>query len=271
VFVHGEELTTTVRLRYQSRALRQVLRRADHVIAACSMARVEAEAIAGRPLPATVILPGVDLRRFNPSADVGPVVARYGLAGYAVLLTVGRLVEERKGHDMVLQAMPRILKYVPHALYVIAGEGERADTLRTTASRLGIEHAVRFLGRVSDADLPLLYAAAQIFVMPNRQLDNGDTEGFGMVFLEASASGTPVIGGTCGSTADSIVDGTTGFRVNPVDPLEIADRVIRLLTDPALASKMGRQGRDFAELGFDWATRAEQVWNITLQVASSRA
>src|SRR5262249_11499260 len=187
-----------------------------------------------------------------------------------VVVTVGRLDEIRKGYDTVIRAMRAILARVPDAIYAIAGPGGRGEELLGMARRLGVERAVRVLGFVPDDDLPALYAASDVFVMPNRDIGDGDTEGFGMVFLEASASGRPVIAGRCGGTADSVIDGETGFRIDPEDDRSLADHVVALLTDRGLARKLGERGRAFSEEGFDWSSRAAHVATVSARLAVPR-
>jgi phosphatidyl-myo-inositol dimannoside synthase len=178
-----------------------------------------------------------------------------------VLLTVGRLVT-RKGHDRVISALPRIRERIPAVEYVIVGTGSEERRLRHLAEELGVGSAVQFIGSVSHEATRRYYQECDVFVHPNRELDNGDVEGFGIVFLEASVSGVPVIGGNSGGTPDAIQDGITGFLVDPNSVDEIAERVIALLEDPSLRVRMGRAGQTWAA-GFSWQAAAEKVWALS--------
>jgi len=136
---------------------------------------------------------------------------------------------------------------VPDAHYLVCGSGEELARLTALAEKLGVADAVSFGGRIPQGDLCRLYNLAELFVMPNRTLSDGVTEGFGIVFLEAGACALPVVGGDHGGVPDAIRHGETGYLVNGNDVAGIADAVTGILTDPALARRMGTAGRAFAE------------------------
>lgn len=191
-----------------------------------------------------VLFPAVDPEEF-PCTPIP--------SGPPVLLTLGRLVE-RKGQDMVLQALPAILKEFPEVEYWIAGRGSDRGRLEQLAESLGVTQRVRFLGFVPAAERIQLYQRCRIYLMPSRTIgDKGDFEGFGITYLEANACGRPVIGGRSGGVEDAVKDGETGFLVDPQSPAEIADRVLRLLRDEALAARLGKQGRERIERELNWA------------------
>jgi phosphatidylinositol alpha-1,6-mannosyltransferase len=187
---------------------------------------------------------GVDAENFAaPAAERAATLRRrYRLGAARVLLTVARVVPH-KGHDMVIRALPEILPRVPDAVYLIVGTGPHADALRTLAERIGVAEHVRFAGSVPAAELPALYHLSDIFVMATREEDDGNTEGFGIVFAEAAACGRPAIGGRTGGIVTAVLDGRTGLLVDPRSPAEIADAAIRLLTDRGLAARMGAAAR----------------------------
>ncbi|NLB96282.1 MAG: glycosyltransferase, partial [Armatimonadetes bacterium] len=184
-----------------------------------------------------------------------------------VLVTVSRLLE-RKGHDVVLRALPRIAAAVPEVAYLVAGTGPREPVLRRLAGELGVAERVVFAGRVPDEELADYYGAADVFIHPNRELPNGDVEGFGIVFLEANAAGKPVIGGNSGGTPDAVVDGVTGFLIDPNDVDAVADAAIRLLTDRDLARKLGEQGRERARTEFTWERAVERLRALNRKVVA---
>lgn len=187
---------------------------------------------------------GVDVSNFQRPASeevIRRLRRRHGLEGKRILLTVARLAPH-KGHDTVIRALPEILRHVPDAAYLIAGNGSSAEQLRRLAVEMGVAEHVRFAGFVPDDELAAYYHLCDVFVMPSREL-NGDTEGFGIVFLEAAACGKPAIGGRTGGIVEAVQDGRTGLLVEPESTAEIAGAAVRLLTDVELAQRMGEAGR----------------------------
>jgi len=181
--------------------------------------------------------------RILPCAiDYGKLPSGCGLnqvpTGSSVLLTVARLAEKDrgKGIDKVLHALPSVLSRFPNVQYVIVGDGPLKDELAALAKRLGVHEHVRFLGRVSDAQLPELYSSASIFVMPSSQ------EGFGIVYLEAWAHGVPVIAGKHDAGGEVVTHELNGFTVDPDSPGELAEAITWLLAHPAEARAMGQAG-----------------------------
>jgi phosphatidylinositol alpha-1,6-mannosyltransferase len=172
---------------------------------------------------------------------------------------------------MVLQALPRIRQKMPHTQYIMVGTGEELASLTALVQDLGLQDNVIFAGSVPDQELAAYYAACDIFIMPNREI-NGDIEGFGMVYLEAGAAGKPVIGGQSGGTDDAIVDGVTGIRVDGNSSVEIADAVIDLLSQPDRAQAMGIHGRKRVESEFSWDVVVERTRRVaTIMAAQGEA
>ncbi len=169
---------------------------------------------------------------------------------------MARLVP-RKGHDVVLRALPRVLASVPDARYVIAGDGPDRSRLESLARDLGVAHAVHFAGRVDDV-LPY-FQACDVYVMMSRSEDEGEVEGFGIAFTEASACGKPVIAGRSGGTAEAVLDGVTGVLVDPHDVEALANTIVNLLTNRAEAARLGAGGREFVERELNIATARERV------------
>ncbi|MDD5557261.1 MAG: glycosyltransferase family 4 protein [bacterium] len=261
VYVHGEELGTYERLRGERRLAFSVLRAADAVLPSASEARAKALAHGARPDRVHLLTPGVadELLEARPRPERAR--ARFGLEGRPLLLTVGRLVE-RKGHADVLRAVRALGRDFPGLAWLVAGTGPLDRRLRELARELGVEESVVFAGRLPDGDLADCYAACDVFVMPNRELAGGDTEGAGIVLLEAAAMGRPVVAGRAGGTGDSVVDGVTGFLVDPDRPGELEDRLRLLLGDRARARRMGEEGRRFVSAGRRWDDRARELLRI---------
>lgn len=206
-----------------------------------------------------VVPNGTDPERFHP-ADGEAIRHRLGLGGRPVLLTVGRLVP-RKGIDTVLRALPAIAAAVPDVAYLVAGTGPDRTRLERLADRLQVRPHVVFLGSVPHDDLPAYYSAADLFVMPAREAPP-DVEGFGLVFLEANACGTPVVGARTGGVPDAIVDGETGVLVPPSAPEPLADSVRRLLAHPNRLDALGRQGRARAVHAASWDHIADDLFAL---------
>jgi phosphatidyl-myo-inositol dimannoside synthase len=211
----------------------------------------------------TRLHPGVDAGAFRPDPAVRVALReRYGLGHRPVVVCVSRLVP-RKGQDTLLRAWPAVLARVPDAALLIVSGGPYAKTLHQLAARTGIADSVTFTGSVPRAELPGHYAVGDVFAMPCRTRRGGlDVEGLGIVYLEASATGLPVVGGDSGGAPDAILDGETGYVVGGRDVAALADRLVSLLADPAGARAMGEKGRAWVERDWNWdlvATRLKAL------------
>lgn len=178
------------------------------------------------------------------------------------ILTVGRLVES-KGHDVVIRSMPRVLEKFPDAVYRIVGSGPREAELRSLAAACGIAGRVIFEGEVDGERLAECYHNCDIFAMTSREVPSrGEVEGFGIVFLEAAVFSKPSIGSRSGGIPDAIEDGVTGILVEPGNPDAVSVAAIKLLSDPGLAERMGRAGRQRAEKSFSPESFASKLNDI---------
>ena len=190
----------------------------------------------------TRLTPGVDTSEFRPGAGGQAVRERWGLSGRPVVICVSRMVR-RKGQDTLIRAWPLVLATTPGATLLLVGDGPYRARLERLARHLGVDGSVVFSGAVPRAELPGYYDAGNVFAMPCRTRRGGlDVEGLGMVFLEAAATGLPVVGGDSGNSADAIRDGETGYVVPGPSVADLADRLNRLLTDPGAAKAMGDKG-----------------------------
>ncbi|MDR7415105.1 MAG: glycosyltransferase family 4 protein [Armatimonadota bacterium] len=268
LYLHGGEMAPYMRSRAVRRLARGVVEGAILVVANSRFTLDHYGALGMRPRRTEVLPPVADTRRFRPDLDPRSVRERYGLRDCRVVLTVGRLVP-RKGHDLVIRALAALGEELGPVRYVIAGTGPEEDRLRRLAEELGVGGRVIFAGYVPEEDLPGLYAACEVFVMPSRTLKARDgIEGFGTVFLEAGACGKPVIGGKSGGVAEAVEDGVTGWLVDPEDPGELVRALGRLLRDPELRRRMGEAGRARAErMEAAWAEAVRRVWSEALEAA----
>ncbi len=216
-----------------------------------------------------VIHPGTDPTHFRPGADAVDLRARLGLpdGGTRWLVTVGRL-QQHKGMDTVIAALPAILARAPDVRYAVAGTGPDRERLEQLAHKLGLGDRVRFLGGVSDRELPALYNLASVYVGASRRAERLGVEGFGIALVEASACGRPVVAGNSGGIPDAVRDGETGFLVPPEEPAAFAEAICRLLADPAAAQRMGQNGRRAVETYFNWDRVVRDLREIESQVVS---
>ena len=188
--------------------------------------------------PARVkVLPVTIDPRFRPGPKPASLLQRYSAIGKKVIVTVSRLAssEQYKGHDRVIRALPSILARYPDALYLVAGDGDDRPRLEALAADLGLSEKVRFVGLVASEELPDYFRVADVFVMPSTG------EGFGIVFLEAMASGIPVIGGNRDGSLDALADGVLGLAVDPENEEELVSAICRALCNaPAEDSRSRR-------------------------------
>ena len=202
------------------------------------------------------IAPGIDVDHFVPSEIDMKLIEKHKLQNRRVVVCVGRLVH-RKGQDKLIEAMPQVLKEFPDAVLLLVGEGPIRSMLDKLIRHHGLEHHVIFTGRIKFEDLPKYIQLGEVFAMPSRDRFFGlEVEGLGIVYLEASACGVPVIVGKSGGAPDAVIQNQTGLIVDGTKPQEISDAVCRLLADKDLARQMGRQGREWVVENWRW-----QIWS----------
>jgi len=210
------------------------------------------------------LAPGVDEGAFAPTVGGSAVRAKYGLENRPVVVCVSRLMA-RKGQDTLIRALPAVRSRVPGAVLLIVGSGPYRSRLEHLAQACGMSAHVVFTGSVSMAQLPAHYAAGDVFAMPCRTRNRGlDVEGLGIVYLEAAATGLPVIAGDSGGAPDAVVDGVTGYVVAAGDdqPAAVADRLSELLLDPARSAAMALAGRSWVEECWRWDTVGERLGEL---------
>jgi phosphatidylinositol alpha-1,6-mannosyltransferase len=208
------------------------------------------------------LTPGVDVEAYHPGVDGSEVRARHGLQDRPVIVCVSRLVP-RKGQDMLIRALPTIRRRVPGAALLVVSGGPYRDKLQALARAEGVESDVVFTGSVRWEELPAHYAAGDVFAMPCRTRGAGlDVEGLGIVYLEASATGLPVLAGDSGGAPDAVREGETGFVVGGSDVPAIAGRLAELLADPDRARVMGAAGRAWVEKEWRWETKATRLTEL---------
>lgn len=258
VYIHGEEITTRDDYDPDWSRRRRALAQADAIIVVSRFtAATVRDLLAGVTAPPIHLIEnGVDFARFSTAADRPDLIAHYGLADRFVFVSVCRLLE-KKGIDHAIRAFARLARDHAAVTFLVVGTGPYAETLQGIAATEGVADRVVFTGAVADVDLADHYALGDVFVMPNRALPSGDTEGFGLVFLEANAAGLPVIAGQDGGSVDAVKDGVNGLIVDgrSIDAIEAAMR--RLHDDSALRTAIATSGTTLAAES-DWQVKAQQ-------------
>ncbi len=254
VYVHGEEITTADGYDSDRRRCRRALRAADGVVVVSRFTQAMVVSLLGETAAAKVRLieNGVDRARFVPGAKRADLEAQYGLAGCFVFVSVCRLLE-KKGIDHALRAFAALDD--AGCRFLVVGAGPYEAALRALAGELGVAGLVCFAGEVATADLADHYRLGDVFVMPNRALANGDTEGFGLVFLEANGCGVPVIAGRDGGSTDAVRDGVNGLVVDGASVPAITAAMRLLRADGALRDRL-RAGGLAVAAGAGWEARA---------------
>jgi phosphatidylinositol alpha-1,6-mannosyltransferase len=251
-YLHASELASRPRLAASA------VKAADAVVAVSSHTRELALRAGADESTIHIIAPGVDA----PSAS-SDEVPRTG----PTILTVSRLAERYKGHDVVIRALPLIRASVPDARWVVVGGGPLEGALRDLAEASGEANAIEWTGVITDAERDSWFRQADVFVMPSRvQPGNTGGEGFGIVLMEAAAHGVPAVAGDAGGARDAVVDGVTGLLVDPTDHVVVAEAVCDLLRDPERARRMGRAGAERAA-EFSWDKVAGRLREVLGEVA----
>lgn len=260
VYVHREEITTDDQYDPKATRRRRALLAADCIIVVSRFTEQAVRTLLDQQGHIVLIENGVDTTRFCPAQRTPELVARYDLEGRFVFVTVCRLLE-KKGVDQALRAFAALRQQHPGLCYLIVGDGPYEPDLRNLVAELQIGDAVRFAGNVPEHELVAHYRLGDVFVMPNRALPNGDTEGFGLVFLEANACGLPVIAGDLGGSTDAVRDGENGLVVDGNAVLDIQVAMQRLLQDKTLRDTLARQGLARARAA-DWVNRTKAFLQV---------
>jgi phosphatidyl-myo-inositol dimannoside synthase len=258
VYVHGEELTTEDLYDQGHRRGQRALLGSDRIIVVSRFTQQVVTRLmgAGPANRVSLIENGVDGHCFHPQAKSQDLVDLYRLNGSFVFVSVCRLLE-KKGVDHAIHAFAQVLRLHPDCRYLIVGTGPYSSTLQSLTETLGLADQVVFAGQVADDELAEHYRLGDVFVMPNRELANGDTEGFGLVFLEANSCGLPVIAGRDGGSTDAVVDGVNGLVVDGRSVDDTAAAMLKLREDGALRDILQGQGLAVAaRAGWSEKTRA---------------
>jgi len=261
VYVHGEELNITSKSRELTWMVGRVFRDAAQLISnsqntsqlLCKTWPVVAERV-------YVMHPGVDTEKFRPAPYNSEARRKLRWNDRSIVLTVGRLVK-RKGHERIIRALPQISRSVPDVLYAIVGDGDERQCLQQVVTDLALNDRVVFHGELDSRDLVSAYQQCDVFAMPNHEVQ-GDFEGFGIVFLEAQACGKPVIAGDSGGTVEAINSPRSGLIIRNGQSDELSQTLIDLFLDRERRERMGRAGRDWVEMNFDWRLLVKEACRV---------
>jgi len=210
------------------------------------------------------IAPGIPIEHFTPGVKSQTLIHELQLEGKQVLISVGRLVH-RKGQDKLLEALPQILLAHPDVILLFVGVGPRKKKLDQIVRSHDLSNYVRFVGRIPYDALPHYFRLGDLFVMPSRsRLAGLEVEGLGIVYLEASACGIPVVAGASGGAPDAVIQGKTGLVVDGTKVDAIARTINELLDNPAQLIVMGQAGRAWTIERWSWQIWGERFSEVLL-------
>jgi len=264
-FIHGEDVEAAATSRELSWIVKKVLNNATTLI--CNSQNTANLLLNNWQTSSNkieILNPGCDTNRFIPAEKSTSIKHSLGWEDKKVILTVGRL-QERKGQDMLIKALPEVIKSIPDVLYAIIGGGEEKPILEKLVVELQLQKNVLFMSEISDEQMIQAYQQCDIFSLPNRTVGQ-DIEGFGMVLVEAQACAKPVIAGDSGGTAETMIIGETGFIVDCTKPKPIAEKLIELLQNPEQCTVMGKAGRIHAVETLDWQVHTEKAQKVFKRV-----
>ncbi|HEX2939514.1 MAG TPA: glycosyltransferase [Rhodopila sp.] len=268
IYVHGEEISTRTRYDENGQRRRRALASANGVVAVSRFTRdVLIDAFGVPAGKIQLISNGVDLARFTPRPRSAALMARYGLNGRRVLLTISRLYA-RKGMDRVIESLITVRQHIPDIVYLVVGEGAYRPMLEHLVALHDLQAHVVFAGAVPSDELADHYSLGDVFIMANREMPDGETEGFGLVFLEANACGLPVIAGQAGGSVDAVSDQVNGLLVDGTDVAAIAEAIVRVFEDENLRAKLQAGGAEVAGAA-GWQRRVELFLEFCDEIAKA--
>lgn len=263
VSVHGLDIVSSQKSLKKKKLLIKILQNAEFVTANSNFTKGLVTHLGIAPKKIIVIYPCPNLipEAVNPPTSLlDEFRARYKLSGKKVLLTVGRLVK-RKGHHLIIQSLPEILKFNPAVVYLIVGGGEEKDNLLKMAAELNLQAQVIFTDELSDSDLDLTYRLADLFVMLS-STDPNDAEGFGTVYLEASKYGLPSLALRGGGVSEAVEEGKSGIIINEPSVVAISRAICHALDNPELTKAIGQVARARVNREFIWPQQAAKLKDI---------
>lgn len=263
VYAYGEDVTCVRESPKAAARLAAKLNESQAVIAISKFTAAEVAKIGVSEKQVQVIPPGIDSAPYHRVSEeaIESLRARLGLQNKKVILTLARLAP-RKGHDIIVRSLQSLTEAVPNVHYLIVGHGD-PQTLRTLAQEEGVAERVTIVDYIADEELPTLFHLGDVYAMVSRwDPATREVEGFGIVYLEAGASGKPCVAGSHGGSSDAVENEVTGFVVDPTSVTEVQSALRALLTDDALAQKMGEAGRERVQQEFDRTTLLQRIEGV---------
>ncbi len=259
VIIHGMDIAYSQKKWWKRYLAKKVIVNSKKIITNSNYVKDIVKKIANKK-EIIVVNPGIDyynLKDKEYKKIINNLKLKYNLQNKKILLSIGRLVK-RKGFDLTLKALPKVLKKVQNLVYIIIGDGPDKDRLFKIAQENSIDSVI-FLGAISDNEKWALLKLCNIFIMPSRNID-GDFEGFGIVYLEANLVGKPVIAGNSGGVRDIVKHKVNGLLVNPESVDDISEAIIKLAQDENLSKKLGNTGRANAIEKFNWKKQIKKIY-----------
>lgn len=256
---HAGDIFTIRKSKLFSRIARYIFKNSDKITANSKFTRdVIIQVDNSIKNKVKIIHMGVDTLRFNPKRAIG---LNYKFSADYIILSIGRLVD-KKGIRYLIVAMREVIKIYPNTKLIIGGSGPEKERLERLSKNLGLNDNIIFAGYIKDIDLPMYYASSDIFVLPSIETKGGDTEGLGIVLLEAMASKTSLIGSDIGGITDIIIDNDNGLLTKPGSSKDIADKIITLLQDKKLRHSLSEKGLKTVNESFSWDVIIEKFINL---------
>jgi phosphatidylinositol alpha-1,6-mannosyltransferase len=242
VVSHGGEIVNSHQCRLRHKAMCLILKQSSCVFANSEFTKgLVVKSTGSNSDHISVVNPSVMMPVLVTAEDLSKIDSRFNIGNRRIIFTAARLVR-RKGHAQIIIALETLAKKYPDLVFVMTGDGVYRVELEALSRRHHVADRVIMTGFVSDEELHQLFQRAEVYVSPSDD-DNGDVEGFGIALLEASAYGKPVIAGRSGGVAEAVVDGVTGFLVDPLNIDEITQRISEILDDANLRNRLGESGR----------------------------
>jgi len=263
VFTHGMDITMPQKNKRKALILKKIIGKSYKLISNSNFTKNELRKLGAPDDKITIINPCPDTDLLNQinSDTTNELVNKYNLKDNKIILSVGRLVE-RKDFDKVIESLTLVSNDFENYKYIIVGDGNDKNNLESTINRLNLDDRVILTGDVNDQELAGLYNLCDVFVMTPKQLQNGDVEGFGTVYLEANLFGKPVISTRSGGVTDAVVDNVNGLLIYKASINEISDAIIKLLKDRVLSEKLGKQGKNRVQEEFLWYKQIKKLLEI---------
>ncbi|MFH1789802.1 MAG: glycosyltransferase family 4 protein [bacterium] len=259
IFFHGTDFGFAVNSKSKLKKLEFVIKKADYVVANSEYLRDRIKMYFSHFKPdIRVVYPCPSICEKIEPKLLDEFQKKYNPQKRPLILTCGRLVK-RKGQDNVIKSLPIVKEKIPNILYLICGNGSYENDLRILSKELDVGGNVKFIDFVGKAELPYIYGISDIFVMPGRHEVKDDIEGFGIVLLEAAMCGKPIIAGNSGGMPEAVIENETGYLVDALDIDQIADRIIKLLTNKDLADDFGERGRQRILKDFVFSEQLEKI------------